>query len=760
MPVAPTYPGVYIEEVSSGVHTITGVATSITAFVGYTARGSVDKARRILSFADFERAFGGLTTDSVMSHCVRHFFQNGGTDAYVVRVANGATPARTTLRDGVNVVLTATAAGEGTWGNDLQIDVDYATSNPSSSFNLMVSEMVDRNGRLAAARTETFRNLTLNSLGGSFAPTVVNAGSELIRLAAGTITTAAATSTSGVLTLNDIADLAAISPAKLAFELNGLPPMEVTLAPPPGGILSAKLTAIAADIQSKINAIAGGGSVLVGAAGSQITVTTGDTTDKASIHFRQASSNDAAMPLRLGIGNGGVEVDGPAGSRPLQTGTVGASTIAFPIAAPTGAIQIDVLRGANPTILRAINLPLWGPSPLPDPPTSLDVLAQQVSTAMASAVSAGPEPYLAGATAQRIGDSIRILPGPQDPNLSFDISTAIALAFGAVNARNVARYAPGAGLAALGQGATTAGNNGTPPGSIDLVPASAAAKKGIYALEDVDLFNLLVMPDATQGAGMQGALSAAIAYCERRRAFMIIDAPEMNFQAAQTWIGSTASPLRSRNSALYFPRLRMPDPLMNNVVASFPTAGAVAGLYARTDAERGVWKAPAGTAATISGATGLSYTLTDPENGALNPLGLNCLRTFPVYGSVVWGARTGKGADAQADEYKYIPVRRTALFLEETLYRGTQWVVFEPNDEPLWAQIRLNLGAFMHTLYSQGAFQGKTAREAYFVKCDAETTTPNDVDLGRVNIVVGFAPLKPAEFVIIQIQQIAPDLQT
>jgi phage tail sheath protein FI len=518
------------------------------------------------------------------------------------------------------------------------------------------------------------------------------------------------------------------------------------------------LTAIAADIQSKINASAGGGSVAVTSAGGQITVTTGDTTDKASIHFGTASGSDAATPLKLGLANGGVEVDGPAGSRPLQTGTVGASTVTFPIAAAAGAIQIDVMRGANPTILKTINVPIWGPTPLPGTPTSLDILAQQISTAMANAVSAGPEPYLAGATAQRIGDSIRVLPGPDDPNLSFDITTAVALAFGA--GRNVARYAPGAGLAALGQGATTAGNNGTPPGALDLVPASAVAKKGLYALEDVDLFNLLVMPDATQGAGMQGALAAAIAYCERRRAFMIIDSPEMNFQAAQAWIGNTAAPLRSRNSALYFPRLRMPDPLMNNVLASFPTAGAVAGLYARTDAERGVWKAPAGTTATVTGAVGLSYTLTDAENGVLNPLGLNCLRSFSVFGTVVWGSRTGKGADAQADEYKYIPVRRTALFLEESLYRGTQWVVFEPNDEPLWAQIRLNLGAFMHTLYAQGAFQGQTPREAYFVKCDKETTTQNDIDLGRVNIVVGFAPLKPAEFVIIRIQQIVRDLQT
>jgi len=147
--------------------------------------------------------------------------------------------------------------------------------------------------------------------------------------------------------------------------------------------------------------------------------------------------------------------------------------------------------------------------------------------------------------------------------------------------------------------------------------------------------------------------------------------------------------------------------------------------------------------------------LTDLENGQLNPLGLNCLRAFPVIGRVVWGSRTLRGADLLADQWMYIPVRRTALFIEESLFRGTQWVVFEPNDEPLWAQIRLNVGAFMNSLFRQGAFQGKTPQEAYLVKCDKETTTRDDINRGVVNILVGFAPLKPAEFVIITIQQLA-----
>jgi hypothetical protein len=186
----------------------------------------------------------------------------------------------------------------------------------------------------------------------------------------------------------------------------------------------------------------------------------------------------------------------------------------------------------------------------------------------------------------------------------------------------------------------------------------------------------------------------------------------------------------------------------------------VAGLYARTDANRGVWKAPAGTEASLTGVIGVKTSLTNEENGVLNPMAINCIRKFPIYGTVSWGARTLHGHEERASEWKYIPVRRTALFIEESLYRGTQWVVFEPNDEPLWSQIRLNVGAFMHTLFRQGAFQGTSPRDAYFVKCDKETTTQNDINLGIVNIVVGFAPLKPAEFVVIKIQQMSGQIET
>ena len=213
------------------------------------------------------------------------------------------------------------------------------------------------------------------------------------------------------------------------------------------------------------------------------------------------------------------------------------------------------------------------------------------------------------------------------------------------------------------------------------------------------------------------------------------------------------------NAAFYFPWVNAPNPLKENRPEAYPPCGFVAGLYARTDTNRGVWKAPAGTDATLNGVPELSIPMTDPENGRLNPLGVNCLRSFPIIGRVVWGARTLRGADTEGDEYKYVPVRRLALFIEESLYRGTKWVVFEPNDEPLWAQIRLNIGAFMQSLFRQGAFQGSTPRDAYLVKCDRETTTQDDINRGVVNIMVGFAPLKPAEFVIIKLQQMAGQVE-
>jgi phage tail sheath protein FI len=319
--------------------------------------------------------------------------------------------------------------------------------------------------------------------------------------------------------------------------------------------------------------------------------------------------------------------------------------------------------------------------------------------------------------------------------------------------------------------ATTSGDDGGDVLDSDVVGADDDPPTGMYTLRKTDLFNLLCIPPLTPGATGNDIATAtwvsASALCNDRRAFLIVDAPggwtittAIDTDPANTGIGAFSS-LDRNHAAIYFPRVLIPDPLQENKLEAFAPCGVVAGIMSRTDSARGVWKAPAGIEANLMGVLGLSIastagTLTDNDVGRLNPLGINSLRGLPVIGHVVWGARTLEGADVLASQWKYIPVRRLALFIEESLFRGTQWVVFEPNDEPLWAQIRLNVGAFMQTLFQQGAFQGSSPKDAYFVKCSSETTTQTDIDNGIVNIVVGFAPLKPAEFVVIQIQQITP----
>lgn len=278
--------------------------------------------------------------------------------------------------------------------------------------------------------------------------------------------------------------------------------------------------------------------------------------------------------------------------------------------------------------------------------------------------------------------------------------------------------------------------------------------------KEVDLFNLMVLTRNNTGATLKSLWGNASVFCQQKRAFLLMD-PEDSWTTVQIatdnvdGVSTLRTGLVSDHSAVYYPRLIVNE---NGVPAKVGPSGAIAGLMARIDASRGVWKAPAGTEADLWGINGLEYRLSDRENGVLNPRAVNTIRIFPN-GIVSWGARTMAGDDDFGSEYKYIPIRRTALFIEESLYRGLKWVVFEPNDEPLWSQIRLNVGAFMHDLFRQEAFQGQTKKEAYFVKCDSETTTQNDINLGVVNVWVGFAPLKPAEFVVLYLQQMTGQIQ-
>jgi phage tail sheath protein FI len=312
---------------------------------------------------------------------------------------------------------------------------------------------------------------------------------------------------------------------------------------------------------------------------------------------------------------------------------------------------------------------------------------------------------------------------------------------------------------------TTATTPASLPTNAELIGSPQAAT-GIYALANVP-FNLLCIPDATRAAAVNpNALdagltpstiySAAIALCDQRNAMLLIDPPP-NVNSVATAIAWKSSGLgvTDPNAAAFFPRLELADALNGGNLRTFAPSGVVAGVYAKTDTASGVWKAPAGIAATLQGVQGMACALTDAGNGTLNTLGINCFRIFPASGPVLWGARTLASSGAAPSEWQYVPVRRTALFIEASIYAGTQWVVFEPNAEPLWGQVRLSIGIFMQSLFVEGAFQGATPQQAYFVKCDSETTTQADIDNGIVNIVVGFAPLEPAEFVVLQIQQLA-----
>ncbi|MDB5148888.1 MAG: hypothetical protein JWQ57_2908 [Mucilaginibacter sp.] len=553
MPVQPTYPGVYIEEIPSGVHTITGVATSITAFVGRAQRGPTDLPVTIYSFSDYQRTYGGLWNLSTMSFAVRDFFLNGGGQAVIARLSNNATAAALQMPTSGANKLFLEASSPGLWGNNLEVAIDYNTKDATdtSLFNITISEIQNK----SVVTNEKYYNVSTDKTKGGYLPRVLEQNSNLARV-----------------------------------------------------------------------------------------------------------SNDGA---------GGYKI--PA-ERPLETNTIDPQAPLSPPSNPPGA-----------------------------PPLKAEALT-------------------GGTDGDHLTDD------------SF------------VSATN-----------------------------------SQSAKLGLYMLENIDLFNLLCIPPYNSSDPVNiklgpndrptdvttNLLAQAVAYCVMRRAMIIID-------PLSTWVSAaTASkefsnltyPAISGNTnrdhaAMFFPRVKQANVVINNEIEEFPPCGMVAGVFANTDAQRGVWKAPAGLEAGLNGITRFSVPLTDMENGSLNQLGVNCLRAFPVYGNVVWGARTVDGADQLASDWKYIPVRRTALFIEESLYRGTKWVVFEPNDEPLWAQIRLNVGAFMHDLFRKGAFQGATPKQAYLVKCDSETTTQNDINSGIVNILVGFAPLKPTEFVIIQIQQLAGQIET
>lgn len=281
--------------------------------------------------------------------------------------------------------------------------------------------------------------------------------------------------------------------------------------------------------------------------------------------------------------------------------------------------------------------------------------------------------------------------------------------------------------------------------------ASAAVMTGVHLLDAVPIVNLLAVP----GEADPGLIAQLQAFCAGRKTFLLVDsAPGSTFATLQNGPDSRMTGANAINSAFYFPWLNALN-AQQNITRPFPPSGFVAGLYAATDASRGVWRSPAGLRANLTGESGPVLDLTDPQIGVLSALAINCIRHIAQFGDVIWGDRTLGGSDQAGSQWQYISMRRLFIYIEQSLSKGIQWAVFEPNNEQLWAQLRSSVGAFMQTLFLQGAFQGATPAQAYFVTCDAGNNPQSSVDQGVVNIQVGFAPLYPAEFIVIQIQQMA-----
>jgi hypothetical protein len=807
-----SYPGVYIQEVPSGVNTITGVATSIAAFFGRASKGLMNKAIRILSPSDYVRQFGEPHPKSDLATSVMQFFMNGGTDCYVVRLAKGANKAKVTLKSlrGENV-LVATAKAEGTWANTVRMEVDYNTTNPDETFNLRV---IQEEGGVAVA-TESFTGLSMNPTSPRFAPSFVTQSSDLIdldlhpdmrnpappgSLLPNSYINVIGNSFAGFsqgrrplgananavqTTLNNLINPGGANPRQSAFEIsvNDSPFAVVDLSP---WTIPADIDAIQTHIKGKIDAALSSFSPAHTVTCTLVDVTdishlltiTANSGNTSSVRVRRAAANDISAALMLGIDQGGIEAVRWSNFRPAPNATFlilgsvntpGDLTSINQIAAlQQNALTAIAIDGAS----MAVNLVTSNPAgtdrwyqsaTVPNSPNGNNDGVREKLRIIAKAINDAQLPWRAEVWGYHLAV---IAKGGTHNNQPSSITTTPAIAaIDSALIKNVRQYSLGSSGTGSFSSATPAddGSDGTAPELAEYV-GNPLAQTGFHALDSVDLFNLMVIPGDEEVIEdtYTSLLGAASNYCKQHRAFLLVDAPASWTKNSRpevvnntTLVNILRSLLVQDHAAIFYPRLKYNA---NGLVKTIGPGGAIAGLMARIDATRGVWKAPAGIEASISGIVGLEVNLTDPENGVLNKLGVNCLRSFPN-GFVNWGARTSTGFDDNAiADWKYIPIRRLALFLEESLYRGTKWVVFEPNDEPLWAKIRLNLNAFMMGLFRQGAFQGSTPDKAFFVKCDGETTTQNDRNLGIVNIVVGFAPLKPAEFVIIKIQQIAGDL--
>lgn len=673
-------PGVYLQELSSGAHTISGAPTSIALFVGPTLSGIDGRPIRILNFGEFTREFGGLSATSNMSYSVLHFFANGGGEAFAIRVrADGAKQASLRLKPSgaAGEALTFNALSSGISGNNVFIEIDpfdinaqpFSAGADKQRFNLVTINN-------ASGRAERFGNLTTSGADSRFAANIVNdtgSGSQFVSITVGpAVGPAPGTPPAAPKPTGTVLSIGALPVVPAAFLL----PVRVTLKITPLDATGAPAASIALDVNVFLK-------------DDLVPRTNQEMAARLVRALNSAIRADTVTKTALQ----GLEVDG---------------------ALYEGATLLRLRLGATP----------------------VDGLSARLNDATVELVT-------------KAGDA--------------NNDSLFALYSLVVKSTNSSRYQMGQIYPATEQfGAPTLGINGQPHGQ----PSDVDFLKAVQALEIPDaFFNTLCLPDLARGSPSDPATplhdnammvySEAARICGLKHALLLIDPPpnvtEVN--SAENW-KSLGFTFQSSFSAAFFPNIKVDDPLISGASRAHPPSGAIAGVIARTDANVGVWQTPAGTDAFLSGVYGPSIVLSDADHGVLNPLGLNVIRQFPIFNTVNFGSRTLDGSNALGSEWKYIPVRRTASYILRSLGDGLKWAVHQPNGDALWAQLRMSVNSFMQTLFRQGAFKGTSAKDAYFVKCDSETTSANDMDQGIVNILVGFAPLKPAEFVVVSLRQI------
>ncbi|MBE9073251.1 phage tail sheath C-terminal domain-containing protein [Microcystis sp. LEGE 08355] len=784
MPVQVTYPGVYIQELPSGRHTITGVATSITAFVGRALYGPVEEPITIFSFGDYQRFFGGLAYDFPMSYAVQDFFLNGGSQAVIVRLFEPKTTLDEWNTNANNAAQAVKKAADGVTGEDKKATVDAVQGE--------ANKQTEEPGKTVATSLLTIAQNAKKTDGTDPDASAVKTAIDNA-ITNNTYTTPPYPYPTATLKVTAVAPIkAALTPIQAAIdalfgddgkeEASGLTVSKlITAATNAANSVSGsdnkkiaqqvaaevKGNSLKAALDAAIQALIGNDiltkiapypevktalKTILGSSQSGFQAALDSIFDTDGKKFNSTPPTVADVSKKLENISSIKDVVDAAATNQTVKGLFDAVLAAIPVAAAAAvpAEQILTLEAANPGT--------WGTRLTAT--VNIQGITDKVAENFASYGLNKNDlfnltvqvTYPNGTTdfEQFTNVTIKTTTPPSPNRLDLVLNHESRLV--RVDSSKLPSITPPGGATSQVAG----GDNGKNL-SVETYTGDQDQRTGIYALEKIELFNIMCIPPDQRIAGNDIdplVYTEALNYCFERRAMLIVDPPT-------TWLGEVKNGNISQlqptdvgiegpetiNAAVYFPRVIKEDPMMKNQLDTFSACGIIAGIYAATDVTRGVWKAPAGLDAGILGINSLELKLTDQQNGVLNPLGINCLRTFPIVGSVVWGDRTLRGADILDSDYKYVSVRRLTLYIEESLYQGTKWAVFEPNNENLWSALRLSVGSFMESLSRQGAFY------SYQVVCDKTTTTQRDIDLGIVNVLVQFAPVKPAEFVVIQIQQ-------